>query len=79
MTVFHGSFKTSKQTLSLERADVSEENLDWIFVNMIPMLCDKSRIAKQQKVETWLKLYQTVGELGLAKTDIHPSIMRYVV
>ncbi len=44
-----------------------QENLDWIFVNMIPMLCDKTRIAKQQKIETWLKLYQTVAELGLQK------------
>jgi hypothetical protein len=63
----------------LERADVSEENLDWIFVNMVPMLCDKARISKQQKVETWLKLYQTVGELGLTKNESHLNIMRYVV
>jgi hypothetical protein len=58
---------------------VSEENLDWIFVNMVPMLCDKSRIAKQQKIETWLKLYQTVAELGLAKNEIRPDTMSYIV
>ncbi len=58
---------------------MSEENLDWIFVNMIPLLCEKARIAKQQKVETWLKLYQTVAELGLAKTENRLSIMSYVV
>jgi len=58
---------------------VSEENLDWIFINMIPMLCDKARIAKQQKVETWLKLYQTVAELGLTNTENQNCNMRYVV
>jgi len=50
---------------------VSEENLDWIFVNMIPMLCDKTRISKQHKIETWLSLYQTVAELGLQKPKNH--------
>ena len=53
----------------MERADVSEESLDWIFVNMIPMLCDKNRIAKQHKIETWLSLYQAVAELGLQKSE----------
>jgi hypothetical protein len=48
---------------------VSEESLDWIFVNMVPMLCDKTRIAKQQKVETWLSLYEAVAELGLQKRE----------
>ena len=46
-----------------------EENWDWIFVNMLPMLCDKTRIAKQQKVETWLNLYQLTKKLGLDKTE----------
>jgi hypothetical protein len=61
----------------MEKGDVSEENLDWIFVNMIPMLCDKSRIAKQQKIETWLSLYQAVAELGLQKRGVGQS--EYVV
>lgn len=43
--------------------------MDWIFVNMIPMLCDKTRIAKQQKIETWLSLYQAVAELGLQNPE----------
>ena len=58
---------------------MSEENLDWIFVNMIPMLCDKARIAKQQKVETWLKLYRTVADLGLTNTENQKCDVRYVV
>jgi hypothetical protein len=57
----------------LERADVSDENLDWIFVNMVPLLCDKIRIAKQQKIETWLRFYQAVAELGLQKPDSHET------
>jgi hypothetical protein len=50
---------------------LSEENFDWIFVNMVPLLCDKTRIAKQQKVETWLNLYQLAKKLGLEKTEGH--------
>ena len=48
---------------------MNEENCDWIFVNMVPMLCDKTRIAKQQKIETWLNLYQLAKKLGLEKTE----------
>ena len=60
---------------------MSEENFDWIFVNMVPMLCDKTRIAKQQKVETWLNLYQLAKKLGLEKTEGQNSgaSMSYVV
>jgi hypothetical protein len=48
---------------------LSEENFDWIFVNMVPMLCEKTRIAKQEKVETWLNLYQLAKQLGLKKIE----------
>ncbi|TRO44372.1 hypothetical protein E2P42_01620 [Candidatus Bathyarchaeota archaeon] len=48
---------------------MSEENFDWIFVNMVPMLCEKTRIAKQQKVETWLNLYQLTKQLGIKKIE----------
>jgi hypothetical protein len=60
---------------------LAEENCDWIFVNMIPMLCDKARIAKQQKIETWLNLYQLAKNLGLEKPERqNPSAsMCYVV
>lgn len=58
-----------------------EENLDWIFVNHVPMLCDKLRIAKQQKIETWLNLHQIVTKLGLQKKETHePTVpVKYVV
>jgi hypothetical protein len=58
-----------------------EENFDWIFVNMVPMLCDKTRIIKQQKVETWLNLYQLTEQLGLKKIERKnpTSQMSYIV
>ncbi len=46
-----------------------EENQDWIFVNRIPLLCEKNRIMRQQKVETWLDLYKLTRELGIAKAE----------
>ena len=60
---------------------MAEENCEWIFVNMVPLLCDKARIAKQQKIETWLNLYQLAKKLGLEKTErLNPrASMSYVV
>ena len=60
---------------------MSEENFEWIFVNMVPLLCDKTRIAKQQKIETWLNLYQLAKNLGLEKAELqNPSAsMSYIV
>jgi hypothetical protein len=45
------------------------------------MLCDKTRIGKQQKIETWLNLYQLAKNLGLEKAELqNPSAsMSYVV
>ena len=60
---------------------MAEENCEWIFVNMVPLLCDKARIAKQQKIETWLNLYQLAKKLGLEKTEQRNLVasMSYVV
>ena len=60
---------------------MSEENLDWIFVNRTPILCEKIRIAKQQKIETWLNLYQLAKNLGLEKAELQNprAPMSYVV
>jgi ribosomal protein S25 len=48
---------------------------------MIPMLCDKARIAKQQKIETWLELYQLASKLGIKKSVDQKSLspMNYVI
>jgi hypothetical protein len=73
----------SKPSFSLIGGErqLSEENFDWIFVNMVPMLCDKTRIAKQQKIETWLNLYQLAKKLGLDNAERQNSVssMSYVV
>lgn len=45
------------------------ENYEWIFVDKVPLLCDKKRIERQQKIETWLDLYQLTIELGIEKTQ----------
>jgi hypothetical protein len=60
---------------------LAEENLDWIFVNTVPMLCEKTRIAKQQKVETWLNLHQVARKLGLQKPKKREPTtpVRYIV
>ena len=59
---------------------MTEEN-DWIFVNMVPMLCAKTRIAKQQKIETWLKLEELIRKLSLQKTEKHKpkTSIKYVI
>ena len=59
---------------------MTEEN-DWIFVNMVPMLCAKTRIAKQQKIETWLNLAQLIRKLSLQETKKHEpkTSIKYVI
>ena len=64
----------------MEKEALAEETLDWIFVNKIPMLCEKTRIAKQQKIETWLNLYEAARKLGLQKPENPDSAkLQYVV
>lgn len=60
------------------RKELAEENFDWIFVNRIPMLCDKIRLAKQQKVETWLDLYELAEKVGLRKINSQEPV-RYLI
>jgi hypothetical protein len=45
------------------------EALGWIFVDHIPLLYEKRRVAKQLQIETWLNLSQLVKELGIEKID----------
>ena len=45
------------------------ETLGWIFVDHIPLLYEKRRVAKQLQIETWLNLSQLVKELGIEKID----------
>jgi len=43
------------------------EAFGWLFVNSVPLLCDKRRVAKQYQIEMWLDLTQLVKELGIEK------------
>jgi hypothetical protein len=43
------------------------ETFGWLFVDFIPLLYEKKRVAKQLQIETWLDLSQLVRELGIEK------------
>ncbi|MBS7647971.1 MAG: hypothetical protein QXL91_01470 [Candidatus Bathyarchaeia archaeon] len=45
------------------------ESYGWLFVDFIPLLYEKRRIARQLQVETWLDLTQLLNELKLELTD----------
>jgi hypothetical protein len=48
---------------------MAEETFDWLFVDFIPLLYEKKRLARQSQIETWLDLAQVVKELGIEKTE----------
>jgi hypothetical protein len=48
---------------------LTEENYGWIFVDKIPLLYDKKRVARQHQIEKWLDLYQLTRELNIEKTE----------
>jgi hypothetical protein len=39
------------------------ESYSWLFVENVPLLCNKESVARQLKVETWLDLAQLLKEL----------------
>jgi hypothetical protein len=45
------------------------ESYGWLFVDFIPLLCEKRRVARQLQVETWLDLTQLLNELKLELAD----------
>ena len=47
-----------------------QESYGWIFVDKIPLLYDKKNVEKQQKIETWLDLYQLTTELNISKQSL---------
>lgn len=61
---------------------MAEEAFGWLFVDSVPLLYDKKRVARQLQVEMWLDLTQLVKELGIEnlqnKQDAHPS-MSYII
>lgn len=41
------------------------ESYGWLFVDFVPLLYEKRRVARQLQVETWLDLTQLLNELKL--------------
>jgi hypothetical protein len=42
------------------------EDSKWLFIDFVPLLCDKKRVAKQLQIETWLDLAQVMKELNIS-------------
>jgi len=45
------------------------ESYGWLFVDFIPLLYEKRRVARQLQVETWLDLTQLLNELKVELAD----------
>ena len=41
------------------------ESCGWVFVDNVPLLYERRRVARQLQVETWLDLTQLVKELKI--------------
>jgi len=59
------------------------ESCGWLFVDNVPLLYDRRRVARQLQVETWLYLAQLVDEVkaqdwGINKANAQPA-QDYVV
>jgi hypothetical protein len=52
----------------LRRKELAEV-FGWMFVDRVPLLYEKKRVARQLQVETWLDLSQLVKELGIEKPE----------
>jgi hypothetical protein len=48
---------------------MAEEAYGWLFVDNVPLLYDKKKVARQFQVEMWLDLTQLVKELGIEKQN----------
>lgn len=47
------------------RRESLSDTCGWIFVDKVPLLYDRRRVARQLQVETWLELSQLVKELNI--------------
>lgn len=50
-----------------------EKLYGWLFVTQVPLLCEEKKLERQQKIETWLNLYQITRELGIENTEKESS------
>jgi hypothetical protein len=46
------------------------EYCSWLFVENVPLLFDRERVARQLKVETWLDLAQLLREMNGSDNSI---------
>jgi hypothetical protein len=46
------------------------ESCGWVFVDNVPLLYDKRRVARQLQVETWLELSQLLKELRIEDPEL---------
>ena len=61
---------------------MAEETYGWLFVDFVPLLYEKKRVAKQFQIETWLDLSQLVKELNIeniGENKRNTPSMSYVV
>ncbi|MEM2911408.1 MAG: hypothetical protein QW146_02760 [Candidatus Bathyarchaeia archaeon] len=45
------------------------EHYSWLFIDLVPLLYERRRVAKQLQVETWLDLSQLLRELKLENAE----------
>lgn len=50
------------------------ESCGWVFVDNVPLLYDRRRVARQLQVETWLQLSQLVKELKIEELGLGKSM-----
>jgi hypothetical protein len=50
---------------------MAEEAYGWLFIDNVPLLYDKKKVARQLQVEMWLDLAQVVKELGIEKLEMN--------
>jgi hypothetical protein len=52
-----------------ERRELTEEAFNWLFVDFIPLLYEKRKVARHFQIEMWLDLTQLVKEVNIEKTE----------
>ena len=45
------------------------ESCGWVFVDNVPLIYDRRRVARQLQVETWLELSSLVKDLKIEDLD----------
>ncbi|HUU86470.1 MAG TPA: hypothetical protein VMX17_01795 [Candidatus Glassbacteria bacterium] len=53
---------------------MKKDTYGWLFVDKTPLLCKKKNVDRQQKIETWLNLYQLTKALGINKSKLKKKI-----